>query len=130
MSVKDRTASDKTLREGLLRVASPREQFLVRGKNISRKQILDVLDERLRLASATITARVAYREAVKAQRAYERQTHELLTMFRFALLGQCSAEQLLSYGVSPRKKRRKLSAPEKLAAATKARATRAARKAR
>jgi hypothetical protein len=130
MSVQDKTASDKKMREGLLRLVSPRGEFMVRGQKLSRKQVLDVLDERLRLAAATISARHAYRAAVRAQRAYEKQTHDLLTGFRLVLRGQSSLEQLLEYGLALPKKRRRLTAAEKVAAATKARATRAARKAR
>jgi hypothetical protein len=130
MSVHDRTESDRLLRSGLANHMKPGDQWMVFGQKVRRSELLAILDERLRLAEATVRARFAYRAAVKAQRAHERQTRERLSEVRQFLRTVFSPEKLAAFGVPPRKKRRKLTVAEKLAASLKLRATRRAKKAR
>lgn len=127
--VRDRLVS---LKAGTLEVFPAKSAVMVTGKRYDKAALLQKIGE---LLTPFEEAELARKRLALAVRAREAVTSEAITFAddatsAFENLHGPDAETLLKFGISSPKARRQLSAPEKAAAAAKAKATRDARKAR
>jgi hypothetical protein len=127
----DRTsevAADQKLIDGLTKHAATLPPFLIAGASTTTTEVIAKLQARIAAANAVAPARGTWQAAVEAARSQVASTKSLVGAVKQALLlafaGQ--ADVLADFGLSPRKPR--VVTPEtKIAAAAKAKATRAAR---
>jgi hypothetical protein len=117
--------SDARLRRGLAQQGRGSDKFLIAGKKVTRASIIRILDARAALDRETHRARARYHVAVAAQRKLVRETRSLLSSLVAQLRTTESAQELLRFGLTPAKKRRKATAEEMLVTILKRRATRA-----
>jgi hypothetical protein len=120
--------SDTQLMNGMQK-NFPSTTFTIQSGQQTTAQVVTVLQARINAALAVLTAKTAYHAAVVACDQEEEQTEPLVQGIRQTILTMYSASpQILSdCGVSPRKERAPLTAQQKVIAAAKAKATRAAR---
>jgi chorismate mutase len=120
--------SDTQLMNGMQK-NFPSTTFTIQSGQQTTAQVATVLTARINAAQAVLTAKAAYHSAVVAYEQEEEQTEPLVQGIRQTILTMYSASpQILSdCGVSARKANTPLTAQQKVVAAAKAKATRAAR---
>jgi hypothetical protein len=99
------------------------------GVAYTTKSLAAVIQQRIDAANELFDARVRLYGALKKYAAVDQRVKPFVAELRLlvlSLFGEKSP-RVVSFGFAPNKKRRKLSAQEKVAAAAKARATRMAR---
>ena len=116
------------LRQGIAAYLGRTAKVKVRGKRVSRKELLRLVDALIAEVQATAAARLAHAAAVRAERTRRAQLRPLLTSVRALLQATLSDEQLAACGLPARQERRSLSTDERIARVAKLRATRAAKR--
>ena len=124
----DETAADQNLIDGLNKHAATIPSIVIGGASITTKDIVATLQSRIDSAKAAPSTRATWQAAVQADRAERDKTKTFVSGLRQALLvafaGQ--VDTLADFGLTARKPR-VVTPEQKLAAAAKAKATRAAR---
>ena len=118
------------LRTGLALILGKSDKLEIQGKEVKGSEILDSLDALIADDEATAAARAVYRAAVTAQDARRAELAPLVSGVRTHLRATRSDEQLAACGIVRKGTRRAPSVDERMARATKARATREAKHAR
>jgi hypothetical protein len=120
--------ADEKLRAGLTKHAPNLASFIVAGATIKTADIVTVLQNRENTAKAVDSARATWRAAVAADRNERKQSSALVSGVKQTLhvMFAGSVDTLAEFGLTPRKPR-VVSPDVKVAAAAKAKATRAAR---
>ena len=122
------TTADQTLADGLSKHAATIMSIMVGGASVATKDIVTALQARIATAKAATSARATWQAAVQADRDERAKTKTLVSVTKQMLLGSFAGQvdTLADFGLTPRKPR--VVSPEALvAAAAKAKATRAAR---
>jgi hypothetical protein len=124
----DKEAADQAMFDGIKENAQSLTFVVVAGKQVPPADILAVLQKRLDSNRHVVTTRLVWQDAVKADRDERAQSQALVNGVRQSLQSAYadSADTLGKYGLKPRKPR-VVSTDAKVAAAAKAKATRAAR---
>ncbi len=124
----DEITADQSLIDGLNKHATTIPSIMIGGASVTTKDIVATLQSRVDSAKAAASTRATWLTAVQADRAERDKTKTYVSGLRQALLvafvGQ--VDTLADFGLTPRKPR-VVSPEEKVAAAAKAKATRAAR---
>jgi hypothetical protein len=124
----DEITADQTLIDGLNRNAASIPSIVIGGASVTTNDIVATLQSRVDTARAASSARATWLAAVQADRAERDKTKTFVSGLRQALLvafvGQ--VDTLAQFGLTPRKPH-VVSPDKKVAAAAKAKATRAAR---
>ncbi len=123
-----RQTADEKLMEGLKKHQQAIPSLLIGGKSVKPADIIVVLQNRIHAADAVIPAKATWQAAVKAERDERAQSKALVSAVRQALqlAFAGSIDVLADFGLKPRKTPTR-SPEDKVAAAAKAQATRAAR---
>ncbi|HEY4014171.1 MAG TPA: hypothetical protein VGM06_12590 [Polyangiaceae bacterium] len=125
---RDLVSADQALADGLGKHASAITSIVIGGVSQTTADIVAVLQARIDSANAAQTTWATWRNAVAADRAERTKTQAYVSGVKQALLvaftGQVDA--LADFGMTPRKPR-VVTPEEKVTAAAKAKATRAAR---
>ncbi len=122
------TTADQNLADGLSKHAATIPSIMVGGASVATKDIVAALQGRIATAKAATSARATWQAAVQADRDERAKTKTLVSVTKQTLLGSFAGQvdTLSDFGLTPRRPR--VVAPEALvAAAAKAKATRAAR---
>jgi hypothetical protein len=124
----DETTADQTLIVGLNKHATTIPSIVIGGATVAIKDIVTTVQSRIDSAKTVLSTRATWLTAIQADRALQDKTKLLVAGLRQALLvafaGQIDA--LADFGLTPRKVH--VFTPEqRIAAAAKSRATRAAR---
>jgi sulfite reductase beta subunit-like hemoprotein len=124
----DETTADQNLVDGLGKHASTIPAFVVGGATVATKDIATALQARIATAKAATTTRATWQSAVQADRDERTKTKTLVSVVKQTLLASFAGQidTLADFGLTPRKPR-VVTPEEKVAAAAKAKATRAAR---
>jgi hypothetical protein len=122
------TTSEQTLSDGVTKHATAIPAIAIAGKSMTTQEIVATLQSRIDSAKAVVSTRATWQATVQSDRALRDKTKTFVSGLKQAVLaafaGQVGA--LADFGLTPRKLR--VSTPDqKLAAAAKAKATRAAR---
>jgi hypothetical protein len=120
--------ADQSLFDGITQNPQPFPLVMMGGKPVAATEVTTALQARLDTNRRALSARVAMQAAVKADRDEREKSRALVTAVRSALQTAFaeSPETLAKFGLKPRKQ--PVVSPEtRVAAAAKARATRAAR---
>ena len=122
------TTSEQTLSDGVAKHATAIPAIAIAGKSMTTQEIVATLQSRIDSAKAVVSTRATWQATVQSDRALRDKTKTFVSGLKQAVLvafaGQVGA--LADFGLTPRKTR--VSTPDqKLAAAAKAKATRAAR---
>jgi hypothetical protein len=124
----DQTAAEQTLIDGLNKHATVIPSIVINGASVTTKDIVATMQSRIDTAKAAQSTRATWQTAVQADHAERDKTKTFVSGLKQALLvafaGQ--VDTLADFGLTGRKVR-VVSPEEKLAAAQKAKATRAAR---
>ena len=121
-------AADQKLADGFTKHGSVIGPLLIDGKQSTPADIVQVIQARIQASKAVDAAKAAWQTVVKANKNELTGTRVFLTRVRQALLVMfaSSIDTLADFGLTPRKQRAP-KPPVKVAAAVKAKATRAAR---
>jgi hypothetical protein len=122
------TTADQNLADGLSKHAATITTIMIGGASVATKDIVTALQARIATAKAATSARATWQAAVQADRDERAKTKTLVSVTKQMLLGSFAGQvdTLADFGLTPRKPR--VVSPEALvAAAAKAKATRAAR---
>ena len=124
----DQMAADQFLMDGLNKLAAKIPPVFVAGVAVPATTVVAALQARVAASQTTVSARASWQAAVAAERDERAKSQSLVSACKQALLlafaGQ--VDTLAAFGLTPRKPR--VVSPEtKVAAAAKAKATRAAR---
>jgi len=124
----EQQAADDKLNVGLTKHQPTLAPFVIAGKTVQVTDIATTLQSRKNTGMAAATARAAWQAAVEADRTELAQSHALLSGVKQSLqvMFAGSTDTLADFGLTPRKTR-VVSPAVKVAAAAKAKATRAAR---
>ncbi len=121
-------AADDKLTAGLTKHQATLSSFVLGGKTVQVSEVLTTLQSRRNTGATAITARAAWHAAVAADRTQRTQSNPLVANVKQSLHAMFagSIDTLADFGLTPRKV--PVVSPEvKVAAAAKAKATRAAR---
>jgi len=121
-------AADASLGVGLAKHEATLASFMIAGKAVKTADVLTALQSRQNSANAVDTARATWQAAVATQRNVLEQSNALVSGVKQSLhvMFAGSPDTLADFGLTPRK-RTAVSPGVKVAAAVKAKATRAAR---
>jgi sulfite reductase beta subunit-like hemoprotein len=122
------TTADQNLADGLGKHAATIMSIMVGGASVATTDIVTALQARIATAKVATSARAIWQAAVQADRDERAKTKTLVSVTKQTLLGSFAGQvdTLADFGLTPRKAR--VVSPEALvAAAAKAKATRAAR---
>ena len=121
-------AADQKLADGFTKHGSLIGPLLIDGKQLTPADIIQVIQARTQASKAVDAGKAAWQNVVKANKNELASTRVFLTRVRQALLVMfaSSIDTLADFGLTPRKQRAP-KPPVKVAAAVKAKATRAAR---
>ncbi len=124
----ERATADQSLADGLNKNATTIPSIMVGGASVATKDIVTTLQARIATAKAATSARATWLAAVQADRDERAKTKTLVSVVKQTLLASFvgQVDTLAEFGLTPRKPR--VVSPEvQVAAAAKAKATRAAR---
>jgi hypothetical protein len=122
------TAADQHLIDGFTDAASSITSLVIGSATVTTKDIVATLQSRIDARTTVEPARAPWQSAVQADRALEAKTKPFVAAVRASLLASFAGniDTLAKFGLAPRQK--PVTTPEvKVAAAAKAKATRAAR---
>jgi hypothetical protein len=124
----DRTTADQALADGLTRNAATVPSIMIGGVSVPAKEVVAALQARIGTAKAVISARATWQVAVQADRDERAKTKTIVSVTKATLLAAFAGQvdKLATFGLTPRKPR-VVSPGAQVAAAAKAKATRAAR---
>ena len=124
----EQQAADDKLNAGLTKHEPTLAPFIIAGKTVRVADVVTTLQSRKNTATAAATAKAAWQAAVAADRNELAQSHALLSGVKQSLqvMFAGSTDALADFGLTPRKPH-VVSPAVKVAAAAKAKATRAAR---
>jgi hypothetical protein len=120
--------ADQILADGLSKHATTIPSIMIGGASVATKDIVTALQARIAAAKAATSAKATWQTAVKADRDERAKTKTLVSATKQTLLTSFAGQvdTLADFGLTPRKPR--VMTPEaRVAAAAKAKATRAAR---
>jgi hypothetical protein len=122
------TAADQKLADGFNRHGSLIGSLLIDGKQLKPVDIVQVIQDRINATKAVDAGKATWLSAVKANKDGRAKTRAFMAQVRQAVLVMfaSSIDILADFGLAPRKVRAP-KPPVKVAAADKAKATRAAR---
>jgi hypothetical protein len=122
-------AADQSLIDGFTKHAPTLTSFLVGGATIKASDVITALQARIAAANTTESTRATWQAAVKANTDERASTKTLVSSARQAvqMMFAGSIETLAEFGLKPRKARTAPTPEQKVVAAAKAKATRAAR---
>jgi hypothetical protein len=122
-------AADQKMVDGLTKYAPTIPSFLVGGASIKPSDVITALQARIAAAKAVEPARATWLTTVKANANERASTKTLVSNAKQALqlMFAGSIDTLAEFGLKPRKARTAPTPEQKVAAAAKAKATRAAR---
>ena len=121
--------ADQNLINGLTKHESVLSSFLVGGTSFKTSDVITALQARLAAANTAQSTRATWLAAVKANATARASTQTLVSnaVQALKLMFAGSIESLAEFGLKPRKVRTAPTPEQKVAAAAKAKATRAAR---
>jgi hypothetical protein len=124
----DQTTADQTLADGLDEYAAMTPSIVVGGAPMQTRDIAAALQARIVAARAVTSSRATWQAAVQAEREERAKTKALVSVVKQTLLASFAGQvdTLARFGLTPRKPR-VVSPDTQVAAAAKAKATRAAR---
>jgi type I site-specific restriction endonuclease len=122
-------AADQSLMNGLNKHAQSLSSFLVGSNSVKTSDIVAALQARIAAANTAQSTRATWQAAVQANANERASTKTLVSAVRQALqvMFTGSIDTLADFGLKPRKARTAPTPEQKVAAAAKAKATRAAR---
>ena len=122
------STADQNLADGLSKHAATIMSIMVGGASVATTDIVTALQARIATAKAATLARATWQAAVQADRDERAKTKTLVSVTKQTLLGSFAGQvdTLADFGLTPRKPR-VVSPESRVAAAAKAKATRAAR---
>jgi hypothetical protein len=122
-------AADQGLIDGFTKNTQTLASFLVGGATIKSSDVVTALQARIAAANTVASTRATWQAAVKAYADKRASTKTLVSNARQAVqvMFAGSVETLAEFGLKPRKPRTAPTPEQKVAAAAKAKATRAAR---
>ncbi len=125
----EQQAADRNLIDGLTKNSQILSSFNLGGTSVQSSEIISALQARIAAANTVQSTRAAWQTAVKANANERASTKALILSVTQAvqLMYGGSIDKLAEFGLKPRKTRTALTPEQKLAAAAKAKATRAAR---
>jgi hypothetical protein len=125
----EQKAADQSLIDGLTKNAQTLPSFVIGGTSIKSSDVIAALQARIATATTVQSTRATWQAAVKAS-ANERASTKTLVLGvkqTLQLMYGASVDKLAEFGLTPRKPRAVPTPEQKVAAALKAKATRAAR---
>ncbi len=124
----DQTTADQNLADGLDEIAATIPTIIVGGAPVATKDIVAALHARIAAARVATSTRATWQAAVRSERDEREKTKALVGVVKQTLLASFAGQvdALARFGLTPRKPR-VVSPDTQVAAAAKARATRAAR---
>ena len=115
---------DTKLKTGVVAIVGKSGKIRVQGKEVKVTDFVDAVDALSAATAATAAAQAVYRAAVAEESAVRKRVGPLVSGVRAQLRTSLSDEELAACGLTSKRRKRSLSAEERVAATAKNRATR------